>query len=101
MNRDDRPHHRAAEPQLVVYGTGWCPDVRGSRALLDQAGIAYTYVDLDEDETATELVRQLQRGQRRVPTLLWPDGSFLVEPTDGQLRAHLDTEGRKPADFPV
>ncbi|MFG2053256.1 glutaredoxin family protein [Micromonospora sp. NPDC048930] len=100
MNGDHRPHHRAAEPELVVYGTSWCPDVRRSRSLLDQAGIAYTYVDLDEDETATELVRQLQRGRRRVPTLLWPDGSFLVEPTDDQLRAHLGTGDRKPADLP-
>lgn len=92
MNRDDHPHRRAAERELVVYGTSWCPDVRRSRALLEQAGIAYTYVDLDEDEAAADVVRQLQRGQRRVPTLLWPDGSFLVEPSDDQLRAHLATE---------
>ncbi|MEU2616088.1 glutaredoxin family protein [Micromonospora sp. NPDC007271] len=95
MTADDLPHH----DELVVYGTGWCPDVRRSRALLDQAGIAYTYVDLDEDETATELVRHLQRGQRRIPTLLWPNGSFLVEPTDDQLRAHLDTVDRQPSDL--
>lgn len=86
------PHRDAAEPELVVYGTGWCPDVRRSRALLDTAGIAYTYVDLDEDASAVKLVRRLQRGQRRIPTLLWPDGSFLVEPTDEQLRAHLNAQ---------
>ncbi|OKI62502.1 NrdH-redoxin [Micromonospora sp. CB01531] len=89
MTAKNLSHHDA----LVVYGTGWCPDVRRSRALLDRAGIAYTYVDLDEDEAATELVRRLQRGRRRIPTLLWPDGSLLVEPTDDQLRAHLNSCG--------
>ncbi|MCW3845448.1 hypothetical protein ONA70_35835, partial [Micromonospora yasonensis] len=34
---------------------------------------------------------------RRIPTLLWPDGSFLVEPTDDELRTHLDGEGRPGA----
>lgn len=79
--------------ELVVYGTGWCPDVRRSRALLDAAGISYDYVDLDEDATATDLVRRLQDGNRRIPTLVWPDGSFLVEPTDDELRAHLSSAG--------
>ncbi|MEU5941069.1 glutaredoxin domain-containing protein [Micromonospora sp. NPDC047548] len=98
MTNDDLPHRDQAAPGLVVYGTGWCPDVRRSRALLDTAGIAYDYVDLEEDPTATELVRRLQRGHRRVPTLVWPDGSFLVEPTDDQLLAHLGTDGAKPGD---
>ncbi len=77
------------EPELTVYGTGWCPDVRRSRRLLDTAGVPYRYVDLDEDTAATGLVRRLQHGRRRIPTLLWPDGTFLVEPDDELLRAHL------------
>ena len=72
---------------LIVYGTGWCPDVRRSRAVLDGAGVAYRYVDLDR--AATHLVRRLQHGRRRIPTLVWPDGSILVEPSDDELRARL------------
>jgi glutaredoxin len=75
--------------ELVVYGTGWCPDVRRSRALLDAVGIPYRYVDLDADSAATRLVRLLQRGRRRIPTIVWPDGSHLVEPSDDELRARL------------
>lgn len=91
MTGETPPDQDRAE--LVVYGTGWCPDVRRSRALLDAAGISYGYVDLDEDATATDLVRRLQDGARRIPTLVWPDGSFLVEPTDDELRAHLSSAG--------
>ncbi|MGY1837607.1 glutaredoxin family protein [Blastococcus sp. SYSU DS0510] len=75
-----------------MYGTGWCPDVRRSRVLLDGAGVPYRYVDLDRDAAATRYVRSLQQGRRRVPTLVWPDGRFLVEPPDEELHAMLDAE---------
>ncbi|MFR9779583.1 glutaredoxin domain-containing protein [Micromonospora sp. MS34] len=81
--------------ELVVYGAGWCPDVRRSRALLDAARIPYVYVDVEVEQAASDLIRGLQQGQRRIPTLVWPDGSFLVEPTDDQLRAHLTSNGRE------
>ncbi|AXH93625.1 glutaredoxin family protein [Micromonospora aurantiaca] len=86
---------RSRPDELVVYGTGWCPDVRRSRALLDAARIPYVYVDVDEDQAAADLIRGLQQGQRRIPTLVWPDGKFLVEPTDDQLRAHLTSSGHE------
>jgi mycoredoxin len=79
--------------QLTVYGTSWCPDVRRSRALLDKAGVPYTYFDVETGEHAEQAesaVRLLQEGSRRIPTLVWPDGTHLVEPSDEALRAHLD-----------
>ena len=79
---------------LVVYGTGWCPDVRRSRALLDAAGVGHRYVDVEADEDAADRVRRLQAGARRVPTLLWPDGEHLVEPGDDELRARLAARTR-------
>ncbi|MFI5489148.1 glutaredoxin family protein [Micromonospora echinaurantiaca] len=83
------PQEHSAATQLMVYGTGWCPDVRRTRALLDAAGVAYDYVDIDEDKAARKLVRRLQRGHRRVPTLVWPDGTVQVEPADDEVHAHL------------
>nr|WP_205707930.1 glutaredoxin domain-containing protein [Kineococcus vitellinus] len=74
---------------MVVYGAGWCPDVRRSRALLEAEGVAHRYVDVEADDDAAELVRGLQHGARRIPTIVWPDGSHLVEPSDDELRARL------------
>jgi glutaredoxin len=80
----------AGSHHVVVYGTGWCPDVRRSRALLDSLGVPYRYVDVEEDEQAAEIVRGLQGGRRRVPTVVRSDGEHLVEPTDRDLQAWLD-----------
>jgi glutaredoxin len=74
---------------LTLYGAGWCPDVKRSRALLDSKGVDYNYVDVEEDQKAEKAVRALQDGSRRIPTLVWPDGTHLVEPSDEALTAHL------------
>ncbi|GAB3745208.1 hypothetical protein GCM10027598_81420 [Amycolatopsis oliviviridis] len=75
---------------LTVYGAGWCPDVKRSRALLDAKGVEYAYVDVEADNGAEEIVRALQNGERRIPTIVWPDGTHLVEPSDDELTAHLN-----------
>jgi glutaredoxin len=75
--------------KLTVYGAGWCPDVKRSRALLDREGVEYSYVDVEADTAAEQRVRELQDGDRRIPTIVWDDGSFLVEPSDDELSARL------------
>ena len=75
--------------KLTVYGASWCPDVKRSRALLDREGVEYSYVDVEADEDAERRVRELQDGARRIPTIVWEDGSFLVEPSDAELSGRL------------
>lgn len=81
---------------LVVYGTGWCPDVRRSRALLDGMGVPYRYVDLEQDAQASRYVRQLQQGRRRIPTVVASDGRHVVEPGDAELLEFLTAPGSVP-----
>lgn len=75
--------------KLTVYGAGWCPDVKRSRALLDNLSVEYDYFDVEEHSAAEQRVRELQDGARRIPTLVWADGTHLVEPSDDELAAHL------------
>lgn len=70
---------------IIVYGTSWCGDCRRARAVLDRLEAPYHWVDIDRDEEAARLVEKLNRGFRSVPTLLWPDGSMLVEPSSEEL----------------
>ena len=75
--------------KLTVYGASWCPDVKRSRALLDREGVEYSYVDVEADADAERRVRELQDGARRIPTIVWEDGTFLVEPSDEELSGRL------------
>jgi len=74
---------------IVMYGTPWCGDCRVARRVLDQHNIAYNYVDIEQDEAARRYVVEVNRGNQSVPTILFPDGSVLVEPSASVLTQKL------------
>jgi mycoredoxin len=75
--------------ELRVYGASWCPDARRSRRLLDHYRIPYTWLDIDADSDAKEFVRRTNGGSVVIPTIVFPDGSILVEPPDQALSEKL------------
>jgi mycoredoxin len=81
--------HDRNNPSLTLYGTWWCFPCRIVKAELEKAGIPYRYIDLDKDGEAAETVVKITGGYRSVPTLVFPDGSILVEPGTEELKAKL------------
>ncbi len=79
-----------AEGQIVVYGTNWCYDSRRARTLLDQNHIIYQWIDIDTDMEGRKFVEQVNHGFRSVPTIVFPDGSILVEPSNNELSRKLN-----------
>jgi mycoredoxin len=75
--------------ELVVYGTAWCGDCYRTRRFLDRNAVPYRWVDLDEHPEHVERVRAINRGHRSVPTLVFPDGSTLTEPSNAELGRKL------------
>lgn len=63
------------------------------RGLLAQAKVPYDYIDITRDPTAAAKVRAINDGNESVPTLVFPDGSSLTEPTAGQLKQKLESLG--------
>ena len=78
------------EAQIVVYGTTWCGDCRRSKRFLDAKCISYVWVDIEENRESLEYVRRVNHGPQSVPTIVFPDGSILVEPSDAELARKLD-----------
>ncbi len=74
---------------IVMYGTSWCGGSRRCRLMLDRQGIAYKWIDIDQDENAGKYLETLNGGHRSVPTIVWPDGSKLTEPSESELAAKL------------
>jgi glutaredoxin len=70
---------------LLLYGAMWCPDTVRSRRFLDEHGVAYEWFDIKTDPEAKEFVRRTNKGKVVIPTIVFPDGSILVEPSDDEL----------------
>lgn len=82
-----------SEPSdITLYGNTWCGGSRRARLLFDQHNIPYHWVDIDRDEKAAQYVESLAHGYRSVPTIVWPDGTFLVEPSTDVLAKKLGIE---------
>lgn len=74
---------------IVFYGTSWCGGSRRARRIFSQVGAACIEIDIDADEQAEAFVKELNRGYRSVPTIVFPDGTVLVEPDDDKLLEKL------------
>lgn len=76
---------------LTMYSTSWCGYCHRLKSQLDREGIAYDVVDIERDEAAAEYVMSVNGGNQTVPTIRFPDGSALTNPTIVQVKAHLDS----------
>lgn len=77
---------------VKVYGADWCEDTQHTRAFLDRLGVAYEYVNIEEDARAAEWVRSHNDGRERKPTVDVA-GQVLSVPTDHELTAALREKG--------
>ncbi|RME84398.1 MAG: glutaredoxin family protein [Caldilineae bacterium] len=79
--------------EILLYGSYTCPMVPPVRALLKRAGVAFRYINISTDAAARARLRELNQGYESVPTLLFPDGSVLTEPSLSQVEARLRALG--------
>jgi mycoredoxin len=77
------------ENVITIYGTNWCGGSRRAKHIFDENKIAYKWIDIDQDKDAREVVEKINNGYRSVPTIIFLDGSTLVEPSDAQLAEKL------------
>jgi mycoredoxin len=78
---------------LIIYTTTWCGDCRRVKKLLDDHKIGYTEINIDQDPQAAQLVETINGGYRSVPTLVFPDGTTLTEPSNPELLAVITKFG--------
>jgi thioredoxin reductase (NADPH) len=74
---------------IVVYGTVWCPDCKRSKQFFADHRITYINIDIEQDSEAIAYVEKVNNGMRRVPTIVFPDGSIMVEPSNAELAQKL------------
>lgn len=74
-----------------MYGAEWCGDCRRSKRFLDSNSVAYNYIDVETDTSASEKVIEINGGMRSIPVIVFPDGTHLTEPSDNALKEKLET----------
>lgn len=74
---------------IRMYGADWCGDCRRSKRFLAEHKIAFEFINVDEDAEGTAFVLEVNNGKRIIPTIVFPDGGILVEPSDAELSEKL------------
>lgn len=77
-----------APPNVKMLSTTWCGHCRRLKRQLDEAGIDYAEIDIDQEPELAARIEAITGGFRVVPTLEI-DGSLLVNPSIGEVRAAL------------
>jgi mycoredoxin len=74
---------------LTMYSTTWCGYCYRLRSQLEREGIAYEVVDIERDQAAAEFVMSVNGGNQTVPTVLFPDGGALTNPSIVEVKNRL------------
>lgn len=74
---------------ITVYGAAWCPDCKRAKMFFGEQRVEYANVDIDADPKGVAFVEKINEGKRIIPTIIFPDGEILVEPSNAQLAAKL------------
>ena len=74
---------------LTMYSTSWCGYCRRLKAQLERDGIEFVVVDIEHRPDAAEFVERVNGGNRTVPTVHFPNGRALTNPTLAEVREQL------------
>jgi glutaredoxin len=78
--------------KVKVYGADWCGDTQRSLRRLDALGVAYDYVDVEQDAQASSWVKEQNDGKERKPTIKVGERVLSV-PSDKELEQALRAGG--------
>lgn len=79
---------------LTVYGATWCGDCKRAKKFLGEQRVHYNWIDIEQNPAGEAYVTQVNHGKRIIPTIVFEDQSFLVEPSNAELAAKLGLQTR-------
>ncbi|GAA4680282.1 mycoredoxin [Phytohabitans rumicis] len=74
---------------LTMYSTTWCGYCHRLKSQLDRESIGYVVVDIEQDLIAAEYVMSVNGGNQTVPTVRFPDGSAMTNPSIVEVKNRL------------
>ncbi len=84
---------------ITVYSTVWCPDCKRAKKFFGEQRVPYTNIDIEQDAEAMAFVEKVNNGKHVIPTIVFPDGSTLIEPSNAELAAKLGLQTKAQRQF--
>src|SRR5947207_2452049 len=84
---------------IKLYGTNWCSDCKRSKKFLGEQRVHYDFINIEEDMEGQAFVQKLQDGGLTIQTIVFEDGSTLIEPSNAELAAKLGLETKAKCEF--
>ena len=70
-----------AGQEFVMFSTDWCGYCKRLKRQLDEVGISFREINVEQEPDSADFVEQVNGGNRVVPTLLFSDGSSITNPS--------------------
>jgi thioredoxin reductase (NADPH) len=77
------------QQDIKMYGAPWCPDCRRAKQFFGDQRVPFEWINVDDDPDSMKYVEQVNGGKQIIPTIVFKDGSVLVEPTNAELAEKL------------
>ena len=71
--------------QIKMYGTPTCGDCVVAKQVFSEKNIDFDFINISDSEEDTKKAIELNNGVRRIPVIVFEDGSILVEPSRDEL----------------
>ena len=83
---------KTTDRAITLYTSKWCGHARSVEGFLKRNLIDAVVISIDHDDEARRRLIEMNNGYASVPTLVFPDGTKLTEPTLYELREKLGME---------
>jgi mycoredoxin len=78
---------------FTMYSTSWCGYCKRLKSQLNDLGITFDEVNIEEDPGTAEIVEKVNNGNQTVPTLVFSDGTAMTNPSAKQVQEKLQSLG--------
>ena len=70
---------------FVMYSTSWCGYCKRLKNQLDEHGITFREINVEQELNYASFVEKVNGGNRTVPTLVFSDGTAMTNPSAKQV----------------
>lgn len=73
---------------IRIFGADWCGDCQRAKRVFGELGVEFEWIDLVATPERAAEAEEIS-GRKNIPVIDYPDGTYQVEPSDGDMRSKL------------